>query len=153
MSSQKGFTLLETLVVITIVAILALVAIPGYQQPTQVVLRTQAGACLMQIAGQLARHQLQTKNEENYSLRQAAPPCVDQLSEQFQFGFMNAEGDLTSVAPSQGGWRLQAKLRRSGQTSTQRDCVGLIYDHTGARAVVGSDGVTYSHAQILRDCW
>ncbi len=153
MSHENGFTLLEMLVVLTIVAILALVAIPGYRQPTEAVLRAEAGACLIQIAGRIERHRLGAPIEEPYSLARAAPDCVDRLSARYQFSVVNASGEITADLPAQGIWILHARSSAVDQAMTQPDCAVLTYHHTGARGVIGRDGTVYSSAEAVRNCW
>ncbi len=59
MQKQKGFTLLEVMVVVAIVAILAMVAIPAYQRQVIKSNRVSAQAKMMDLAGILERNYTQ----------------------------------------------------------------------------------------------
>lgn len=53
---QQGFTLIELMVVVAIVAILATIAIPGYQTHTRKAIAGQAQQEIQKLAEQLERH-------------------------------------------------------------------------------------------------
>ncbi len=59
MQKQKGFTLIEVMVVVIIVAILAMVAIPAYQRQVIKSNRVSAQAKMMDLAGILERNYTQ----------------------------------------------------------------------------------------------
>ncbi len=154
MSQRTGFTLLEMLVVLTIVATLALLAVPGYQQPLQSVRYSEAGACLIRIASAIERHHAATASDnEPFSLAHQAPDCVTRLSRQFAFGFMDAEGALQPDAPSRASWLLQAESLTSRAASAGISCGALTFSHTGRRGAIGSKGQVFSSAEAIRRCW
>lgn len=55
MSKQKGFTLIELVIVVAIIAILAAVALPAYDDHVRKTRRTQAKADMMELAQMLER--------------------------------------------------------------------------------------------------
>ena len=52
----KGFTLIELMIVVAVVAILATIAMPSYQEHVRKSRRAQAKADLVELAQQLERH-------------------------------------------------------------------------------------------------
>jgi type IV pilus assembly protein PilE len=78
MKIQKGFTLIEVMVVVVIVAILASLAIPGYREYVKRGNRRAAQAVMMEIASQ--QHQYFAANRTYASatdLGYSLPPEVD----------------------------------------------------------------------------
>ncbi len=59
MQKQKGFTLIEVMVVVAIIAILAMVAIPAYQRQVIKSNRVSVQAKMMELAGVLERNYTQ----------------------------------------------------------------------------------------------
>ena len=55
MNKLRGFTLIELLIVIVIVAVLAAIALPGYQEYVRKARRTQAKTDLVEISQKLER--------------------------------------------------------------------------------------------------
>jgi type IV pilus assembly protein PilE len=53
--SERGFTLIELMIVVVIVAVLAMIALPAYQEQMRKARRSQAKADLTELAQQLER--------------------------------------------------------------------------------------------------
>jgi len=76
-SSQKGFTLIELMIVIAIIGILAAIALPAYRDFT---IKAEVGKVIAELAGQ------KTKESESY-LTNSGASVPDALS--------GAQGDVT----------------------------------------------------------
>lgn len=66
--NEKGFTLIEIMVVVLIVAIFAAIAIPSYQEYKRRALATQAQDQIQQIAIELEKHKTRNFNYLGFSL-------------------------------------------------------------------------------------
>lgn len=64
---QKGFTLIELMIVVAVVAVLAMIAIPSYQQYRIKVNRTDMRTEMLQVAQNLQRYQVANKTFANAS--------------------------------------------------------------------------------------
>lgn len=156
MSQPNGFTLLEMLVVLTIVATLALVAVPGYRQPTDAVMRTQAGACLIRIAGSLERHRAQTGTYAGFAIDGRRNGCVASLADRYAIGFADASGDgLATQVPDTPFWTLRADALADAATGAAAGvaCGSLIYESTGRRGAIGADGSVLADPDAIAQCW
>ncbi len=71
LKSQKGFTLVEILVVVIIVAILAAIAVPIYMRYVEKARSTEAQSSLSSIRNAYNVHNQQYGTTENYSVEEA----------------------------------------------------------------------------------
>ncbi|WP_288687748.1 prepilin-type N-terminal cleavage/methylation domain-containing protein [uncultured Acinetobacter sp.] len=65
--AQKGFTLIELMVVVVIIAVLAAIAIPSYQAYARKSLASQAQQTMKQIAVDLEKHKTRNFNYLNFT--------------------------------------------------------------------------------------
>ncbi len=73
-SLNKGFSLLEMLVVITIIGIVVTFALPSYSQHIAKARRITAEAALMQLAGQMESYYMQHHSYEGATLEKLNTP-------------------------------------------------------------------------------
>ncbi|WP_175497957.1 type IV pilin protein [Dokdonella immobilis] len=66
MKQLRGFTLIELLIVIVIVAVLAAIALPGYQDHVRKTRRTQAKADMLEITQMLEREFTLNRSYEGF---------------------------------------------------------------------------------------
>jgi len=138
-AAQNGFTLIELLMAVTILAILAAIALPNYQQYIQRGHRAQARAALLQAAQWMERvatangvYPETTSTPLPISLSAAAGPrYVLSLKTSTQAAY-------TLLATPQGD-------------QTSDPCSTLTLDHSGVRGVTTGD--TAGSAALIAECW
>lgn len=139
--TQHGFTLVEILVVVVIVAVLAAIALPNYQRYIQRGHRAQARAGLLQAAHWMERGA--TANGVYPEIKAANTPLPASL--------MAAAGPryvLSLKTSTQAAYTLVATPQ--GDQASDR-CATLTLDHTGVRGVA-IDGARAS-ADLVAECW
>ncbi|UHQ19274.1 prepilin-type N-terminal cleavage/methylation domain-containing protein [Lysobacter sp. KIS68-7] len=119
--TEAGFTLLELMIVVMIVAILAALAISGYDFATRKSRRAAAKSCLTEAAGALER--FYTVNQTYVG---AAYTCSGDVNQYYTVSYTLAAGTFTATATPQGK---QAK----------DTCGTLSLDNTMLKTPAGND--------------
>lgn len=137
---EKGFTLIEVVIVVAIVAILAAIAYPSYQDSVRKARRADAAEVLMRIAQAQERHFTRFGQYAGVLVGVAAAPN--------NLGMTNAQlqsegGDSVVSLPNPGvtTFRLRATI-----TPADTDCGNMELDQIGQKTVTnpGADP---------DDCW
>lgn len=131
---SRGFTLIELMIAVAIIAILAAVALPGYQSHVRKSRRTVAAACLQEMAQQMER-----RYTTQMTYTGATPPqvsCASDLQPFYTLQFASSQPTTTTFV-------LQA-IPQGGQASDET-CMTLSLDHQGVRERSGSGDV--------KSCW
>jgi len=103
MNTQKGFTLMELMIAIVIVAILAAVAVPSYQSYTIKTRRATATGCLLEIAQLMERHHTVNMSYTGFALPNPPMQCIGNLAGHYSFTVTNlAARTYTLNAAPQG---------------------------------------------------
>jgi len=101
MNTQKGFTLLELMIVVVIVALIAAIAIPNYQPYVIKTRRTAATGCLLEMSQALER--FHTKNLTCVGFSIPSMECSNKLTEHYTFSLADqAARAYTLSATPQG---------------------------------------------------
>ena len=126
--NQTGFTLIELMIVVVIIALLASIAYPQYSKYVLKSRRVAAGGCLQSIAQNMERY----RSSHNFSYSGASPnnaniPCTTDLAAFYQF-------PAPTIAANGTSYTLQARPL-GGQN---RDVCGTLgINQAGAKTVTG----------------
>ena len=132
--ADRGFTLIELMIVVAVVAILAAVAYPSYMSH---IIRTQraAGAgCLLEMAQQMERYSATKMSYTDAPL--PAPACATDTASTYDYAFASGE-------PTGSTFKINAAPK--GSQANDSDCATLSIDQAGEKGETGSKDVAY--------CW
>ncbi len=130
---KSGFTLIELMMAVTVIAILAAVAYPSYTSYVIRGKRAEGRAMLMDAAARLER--FYSDNNRYAASDNTLPPGINNSSENGHY----------TLAISTAGTHQTYTLTATPATFTDAECGNLTLDQTGARGVTGTLPV--------RDCW
>ena len=136
---HRGFTLVETMMVLLVVSILVGIAVPAYQNSLNKGRRSDARSALMDVANRQESLMLDrnTYTEDMTQLGFAADPMVS--SEKYYTVDAQDCGDGIDRC-----YVLTATPRPSGAQAGDTRCTTLVVDSNGARTATGS---------AIMECW
>lgn len=136
MTTAKGFSLIELMVVVAIVGIMVAIAYPGYQNYIIGANRTSATACLTELAQFMERSYTQNMAYNPVGMVLPQSQCRNDLQARYSFTLNNltARTYTLSAAP----------------TALQKDteCGTLTLNQAGQRGAAGG-----TDAAVVRACW
>lgn len=121
---QAGFTLIELMVTVAVVAILTALAVASYGFATTKTRRSAAKGCLVEGAQYMERYYALHFSYESAAL----PPCSADVSEFYAVGF--------DGTPDKDGFKIQAVPNERQKDST---CGTLSIDDTGVKGAANVD--------------
>lgn len=125
---QTGFSLIELLIVLSIVGILAKVAYPMYQTSMQKTRRSDAHAALLQVSSSMERYYYANNGYANATLGSGGV-YTSNVSEQ---GYYNLTLTTTATA-----FTVTAAVNASGPQSSDATCGNLTMNNSGNKAPTG----------------
>lgn len=134
-----GFTLLELMITVAVVAILATIAYASYQDQVVKSRRAAGAACLQERAQFMER--FYTSNLSYLDSAGSAPDiaqCDNEVSPHYQIGL--------AAGTTARAFTLQA-VPQGGQASSDTKCATLTLNQQGVRGATGSASAT------PQDCW
>ena len=139
MQTQRGVTLLELMMVVTVLGILAAIAVPSYRQYLLRANRTDAKTALMQLQAAQEKYYLQNNEYTNKILD--APPNGLGLTDTTAHGFYKLRVELTKVGEvdAQGFTAFATPIDGAGQ-SDDKKCVEFSIDDAGTKKATGPLG-------------
>lgn len=135
---HEGFSLIELLIVVTIVGILVAVALPAYQQNVLAGGRAEGQSLLMEVASDQERFYSINNSYSTNAAPLADPPAATRTSESGRY--------QVSVSACGGGSIANCFVATATPQGSQTDdsCTTLTIDHTGQRGATGD---------TVENCW
>jgi type IV pilus assembly protein PilE len=137
----QGFSIIEILIVVSIVAILATIALPSYNDAMTKSRRTDGKVALMDLATRMERYY-----SEHHSYSDASIAPDGSSSTQVLNSNLSPEGwyQLQISAQSDSSYTISA-VPQNAQASSDLTCATFSYDNLGQEGISGSGSVS--------DCW
>ncbi|MFN7120677.1 MAG: type IV pilin protein [Hydrogenophaga sp.] len=151
--NQRGFTLVELMIVVAIVGILSALAYPSYQSYTQKTRRVAGAGCLMELAQWMERNFTtclrydRTGAACGTAVANAQLPalnCRNELNNAYTFQFSAVVAPATN--PAQAAYTLEA-APGAIQAADAR-CATLTLNQAGVKGATGTDAATAANS-----CW
>ncbi len=135
MRHQRGFTLIELMIVVAIIGILAAIALPQYTDYVTRSRRIDGQSTLLQVAQELERCYTQFSAYNNNSCSVVTAGAVSEASAApEEFYLVTATG----AALSASAFTLTA-TPQNAQATNDTDCATLTLTHLGVQGATGTD--------------
>jgi type IV pilus assembly protein PilE len=133
----KGFTLIEIMIVVAIIAVLAAIALPSYQEQIRSTRRGAAAGCLTEMAQQMERRYTSSL-AYNATTTLPTVACTTGVGTYYTFDFSSGEPTTSSY------------VIRADPIGNQNDGCGILT--LNERTVKGANNDTTDTA-LIKKCW
>lgn len=151
MNKQKGFTLIEVMIVVVIVAILAAVAVPSYQESVRKTKRAEAKEALTRLAAAQERYFF-TNNGYTDDLSLLGNPSGTSENGYYNLSFTGGSSGsrvvCTSGTATYPCFTIQAGAASGKSQFKDEKCRTFLITHTGKRSALDSKG-----QDSTAECW
>lgn len=141
MKKSQGFTLIELMIVVVIVAILAAVAIPSYQDSVQKTRRADAKEALTRVAAAQERYFFTNNSYTNDLTKLGVPASGDSLDGHYTIQAFVAPGTSTTQCGTDPCFRVVATAKLGGAQANDTQCRTFTILHTGKKTALDSANV------------
>ena len=139
-NNQKGFTLIELMIVVAVIAILAAIAYPSYQEYVKRSRRVEGQTLLSDAAAKLERWRAQNGSY------MAAYTATDIAKLKLPYGSQSEHGYYAlKISGDSASYTLTAE--RAGSQTSDSKCGDFTLDSTGSKGMVAGKPGT------VADCW
>ena len=132
-NTQRGFTLIELMIVVAIIGILAAIAVPQYSDYVTRSRRADGQTTLLQVAQALERCYTQFSAYTNTSCAVVGTGGVSQASPEGYYVIAAAGSALSASALT------LTATRQGAQATNDSDCTTLTLTHLGVQGATGAD--------------
>ena len=141
MTNNRGFTLIELMIVVAVIALIATIAYPAYTEAVTKTRRAAAAGCLMELSQFMERFYTTNMRYDQDTLGNAvALPDTSCRSSQRAFYAFSFSGATSNTA-----YKIQA-VPQGTQESRDTKCGTLTINQAGTKTKLGS-------AASVSDCW
>lgn len=151
MKHKRGFTLIELMIVITIVAILAAIAYPSYQNYILKSRRVDAEGNLLELGQYLERYFTENGRYDQDRGGTAVSLPFNKSPKEGTATFYNLA--FTAGEPTATTFELSASP--AGSQAEDTDCGVLSLDHTGTKCILNGSKCSNvpADAEAVDECW